>query len=173
MGYMDADNFLYVVGRFKSLLIGSDGEKYSPEGIEESLADNSKFIDQVILHNNQDAYTTALIVVNTEMLKSYVKHKKQLDWNTAEAKELALQKIQRELNEYRKGGKFDGMFPERWLPAAVAVITEPFSEQNGLVNSTMKIIRGKVEERYADRIAKLYETGAKEIVNSYNLEVLK
>lgn len=31
MGYMSEDNFLYVLGRFKSLLISSDGEKYSPE----------------------------------------------------------------------------------------------------------------------------------------------
>ena len=29
MGYMGKDNFLYVLGRFKSLLISSDGEKYS------------------------------------------------------------------------------------------------------------------------------------------------
>lgn len=31
MGYMGHDGLLYVLGRFKSLLIGSDGEKYSPE----------------------------------------------------------------------------------------------------------------------------------------------
>ncbi|MBQ3820033.1 MAG: AMP-binding protein, partial [Bacteroidales bacterium] len=30
--------YLYVTGRFKSLLISSDGEKYSPEGYEDSLA---------------------------------------------------------------------------------------------------------------------------------------
>lgn len=42
MGYMDKDNFLYVVGRFKSLLISSDGEN-TVEGIEESLADDSYF----------------------------------------------------------------------------------------------------------------------------------
>jgi long-chain acyl-CoA synthetase len=173
MGYMDNDGFLYVVGRFKSLLISGDGEKYSPEGIEESMSDNSKFMDQVILHNNQDPYTSALIVVNKEMLKSYVKHKKpHLDWNSREAKELALDKIQREVNEYRKGGKYEGMFPERWLPAALAVIGDPFTEQNGLVNSTMKVIRGKVEERYADRIVKLYEAGAKEIINEENIGAL-
>lgn len=174
MGYMADDNFLYVVGRFKSLLISSDGEKYSPEGIEESLADNSHFIEQVVLHNNQDPYTTALIVVSKEALKRYVHRKKpNLDWNSREAKELALDKMQRELNEYRKGGKFEGSFPERWLPAAVAIIGEPFTEQNGLVNSTMKIMRGKVEERYADRIVKLYEAGAKEIVNQDNIDALK
>lgn len=173
MGYMDKDGFLYVVGRFKSLLISSDGEKYSPEGIEESLVENSHFIDQVLLHNNQDAYTTALIVPNKEALKRYV-HRKQpeLDWDKREAKEIALDKLQREILAYRKGGKFEGMFPERWLPAAIAVIGEPFTEQNGLVNSTMKIIRGKVEERYADRIEKLYVNGGKEIVNQENIDVL-
>ena len=34
MGYMAEDGFLYVLGRFKSLLISADGEKYSPEGME-------------------------------------------------------------------------------------------------------------------------------------------
>ena len=173
MGYMDNDGFLYVVGRFKSLLISSDGEKYSPEGIEESLADNSHFIDQVVLYNNQNPYTTALIVPNKEALKRYVQRKKpQLDWTSKEAKVLALNKLQREINEYRKGGKQEGIFPERWLPAAVAVIGEPFSEQNGLVNSTMKIMRGKVEERYASRIESLYSPGAKSIENQENIDAL-
>lgn len=174
MGYMDNDGYLYVVGRFKSLLISSDGEKYSPEGIEESLSDNSYFIDQVILHNNQHPYTSALIVVNKEALKRYVHRKKPtLDWDSKEAKELAINKLQRELNEYRKGGKFEGTFPERWLPAAVALIAEPFTEQNGLVNSTMKIMRGKVEAHYADRLKKLYEPGAKEMLNQDNVDALK
>ena len=171
MGYMDNDNFLYVVGRFKSLLISSDGEKYSPEGIEESLADNSKFIDQVVLYNNQNPYTSVLIVPNKEALKNHVKNA-GLDWAASEGKKEALNKLQAEINEYRKGGKFEGMFPERWLPAAVAVIGEPFSEQNGLVNSTMKIVRGKVEKRYADRIENLYIAGAKEIVNEENIKAL-
>jgi long-chain acyl-CoA synthetase len=173
MGYMDNDGFLYVVGRFKSLLISSDGEKYSPEGIEEALADNSHFIDQVILHNNQQAYTTAVLVPNKEALKRYVSRKDpQLSWDSTEAKSLALNKLQREINEYKKGGKYEGAFPERWLPAAVAVVGEPFSEQNGLVNSTMKIIRPKVEERFAHRIEKLYEAAGKEIVNQENLDAL-
>jgi len=173
LGYMDNDGFLYVVGRFKSLLISSDGEKYSPEGIEESLADNSKYIDQVVLYNNQNPYTTALIVPNKEALKRYVLQKKQqTDWSTVESKVLALNKLQSEINEYKKGGKFEGLFPERWLPAAVAVIGEPFTEQNGLVNSTMKIMRNKVEERYARRIEELYTSSARSIENKENIEAL-
>lgn len=174
MGYMDNDGFLYVVGRFKSLLISSDGEKYSPEGIEESLVENSRFIDQIILHNNQNPYTVALIVPNKEALKAYVKHKKtHLNWDEKEAKELALNKLQKEINEYRKGGKYEGIFPERWLPTAVAVLAEPFTEQNGLVNSTMKVVRGKVEERYKDRIENLYSADGKNIVNEENIGALR
>lgn len=174
MGYMDNDGFLYVMGRFKSLLISSDGEKYSPEGIEEALVGNSEFIEQVILHNNQDPYTSVLLVPNKEALKRYVSQKQpNLKWNTEEAKLFALDKLQQELNEYRRGGKFADMFPERWFPSAVAVIGEAFTEQNGLVNSTMKIIRGKVEERYASRLEKLYTAEGKIITNKENVEALK
>jgi long-subunit acyl-CoA synthetase (AMP-forming) len=88
------------------------------------------------------------------------------------SRSIALNKLQREINEYRKGGKHDTLFPDRWLPAAVAVIGEPFTEQNGLVNSTMKIMRGKVEERYATRIEGLYASGAKNIINPENIDAI-
>ena len=62
LGYLDKDGFLFVLGRNKSLLIGSDGEKYSPEAIEEAITEHSKFIDQIMLYNNQSPYTIALLV---------------------------------------------------------------------------------------------------------------
>jgi len=174
MGYMINDEFLYVVGRFKSLLISADGEKYSPEGIEESIVENSRYIDQMMMYNNQNPYTIALIVANKEALKRYVHHKHpDWNWDSKKAKDLALQKLQRELNEYRKGGKFHGTFPERWLPATFSLLPEAFTEHNHLMNSTMKMVRGKIEKHYEDRIQYLYSTEGKNIINSYNLEALK
>lgn len=173
MGYVDNDGYLYVVGRFKSLLISSDGEKYSPEGIEEAFSDNSRFIEQVVLYNNQSPYTVALMTVNKEMLKSYVKRKQpKLNWADAEAKELVLNKLQSEIDNYKKQGKFAGMFPERWLPAAVAVLPELFTEQNGLVNSTMKVMRNKVVERYTDRIEEMFTPEGKKIARQQNVDAL-
>lgn len=173
MGYMIDEDFLYVVGRFKSLLISADGEKYSPEGIEESIVQNSRYIDQMMMYNNQNPYTIALIVPNKEALKRYVHHKHpDWTWDSVEAKELALNKIQREFNEYRKGGKFHGTFPERWLPAAIGLLPEAFTEQNQLMNSTMKMVRGKIEKRYEDRINYLYSAEGKNIINTHNIEVL-
>ena len=173
MGYMRDSEMLYVVGRFKSLLISADGEKYSPEGIEESLVENSKYIDQVVLHNSQDPYTIALLVPNKEALKAYVKEvAPELDPASEDARKKMLLRIQEEIDSYRKGGKNYGAFPERWLPAAVCVLPEPFTEQNHMVNSTMKIVRGKVEKAYEDRMKYAYTPEGKDIVNPQNLSCL-
>ncbi|HQJ82454.1 MAG TPA: AMP-binding protein, partial [Bacteroidales bacterium] len=72
MGYITEDGYLYVLGRFKSLLIADDGEKFSPEGIEEAISEQSKYIDQCMLYNNQKPYTVALIVPNQHALKIYL-----------------------------------------------------------------------------------------------------
>ena len=171
MGYMRDAEMLYVVGRFKSLLIAADGEKYSPEGIEENLVESSKYIDGAILHNSQDPYTIALITPNKEALKAYAKGL-GLDPSTREAKEKMLELLQDEVNMYRKGGRLYGAFPERWLPAAVCVLPEPWTEQNHFLNSSMKVVRGRVEEAYKENMAYAYTPEGKNIINEMNLASL-
>ena len=172
LGYMTKEGLLYVKGRFKSLLISSDGEKYSPEGIEEALVGQSKYIDQVMLYNNQSPYTIALIVPNKDNLKRKLAHK-DLTLDSEEGRKYALKKFEKELNKYKKGGEFEGMFPERWLPSTFAILPEAFTEQNQMINSTMKMVRGKIEKAYADRIEFLYSAEGKQIFNAKNLESLK
>ena len=171
MGYVSEDDFLYVLGRFKSLLIGSDGEKYSPEGIEEALVEHSSCIDQLILYNNQSPYTTALLVPNKERLRKHLAHQ-NLDLTSDQGREEAIRIIQRQIDRFRKGGDLSSMFPDRWLPTTFAILPEPFTEQNGMVNSTMKIVRGKVEKAYAARIAQLYTPEGKNPQNKWNKEAL-
>ena len=172
LGYMTKEGLLYVKGRFKSLLISSDGEKYSPEGIEEALVGQSKYIDQVMLYNNQSPYTIALIVPNKDALKRKLSFS-NLTLDTEEGRKAALKKMEEELNKYKKGGEFEGMFPERWLPSTFAILPEPFTEQNQMINSTMKMVRGKIEKAYADRIDYLYTSEGKQILNEKNLECIK
>lgn len=168
MGYMK-DGLLYVLGRFKSLLISSDGEKYSPEGIEEALVEHCSTIDQAILYNNQSPYTVALVVPNKEVLKKHLAHS-GLTLDTKEGKEEAIRHMQNQIGRFRKGGDLSDLFPERWLPTTFAILPEPFTEQNGMVNSTMKIVRGKVEKHYADRIEHLFTAEGKNPLNSKNIE---
>ena len=171
LGYMTKEGLLYVKGRFKSLLISSDGEKYSPEGIEEAYVGQSKYIDQVMLYNNQSPYTIALIVPNKEALKRKLAFS-NLTLDSEEGRKAALKKMEEELNKYKKGGEFEGMFPERWLPSTFAILKEPFTEQNQMINSTMKMVRGKIEKFYAERIDYLYSSEGKQIFNEKNLEAI-
>ena len=174
MGYICPEDpeFLYVVGRFKSLLISSDGEKYSPEGFEDNLTEASKFVNACVLHNNQNPYCVALIVPDKAALKEAVEAK-GLDAASEEGRKAMLDILQAEVDSYKKGGKHEGMFPERWLPTAVGICDEEFTIANKMMNSTMKIVRGKVEEHYASLLDYLYTPEGKNIVNPRNLKALE
>ena len=163
--------FLYVTGRFKSLLISSDGEKYSPEGYEDSLTDNSKYIDGAVLYNNQSPYTVVIVVPNRNALAEAVKSK-GIDPLAEDGKQAMLRIIQDECDSYRTGGRHAGLFPEKWLPAAIVVANEPFTEQNGMLNSTSKMVRRKVEAFYADRIEYAMTPEGKDLLNEKNVASL-
>jgi long-chain acyl-CoA synthetase len=172
MGYMDKDDFLYVLGRFKSLLIGSDGEKFSPEGIEEALVDQSAFIDQCMLYNNQNAWTAGMIVPNMAAINRELE-KRGIKADSDEALTETLKIIQNEVNAYKTGGKFENSFPDRWLPTTIVILPEAFTEQNHLLNSTMKIVRGKITEYFKDELEFLFTSEAKNIQNPMNIEALR
>ena len=172
MGYMDKDGFLHVLGRFKSLLIANDGEKFSPEGIEEAFVDQSQYMDQCILYNNQDPYTIALIVPNKAAILAHLRNLK-LDANSEEGQKAALDLLQAELNEYRPGGKYEDMFPHRWLPTAVGILPEGFTEENKLLNSTMKVVRDKVVSYFKEYVDYLYSPKGKNFTNIKNKESIK
>ncbi len=171
LGYLDHEGYLFVLGRSKSLLIGSDGEKYSPEGIEEAMMEQSAFFDQVMLYNNQQGYTSALIVINRSAVLNYLSGR-GLDPGTDEGQTAALERLKTELDRFMPGGEMAGRFPPRWLPAAVAFLSDPFSEANGLMNSTMKIVRPAIHSYYEDTIQFLYSPGGKDLFNSRNKSVI-
>ena len=164
LGYLDKDNYLYVKGRFKSLLIGSDGEKYSPEGIEEAIVDQCGLIDQIMLYNNQNAYTAAIVVPNIDKIRALANHHSYPE---------IIGMIEKELNMFKLDGNHGTLFPQRWLPSAFAIATEPFSEQNKLINSTMKMVRDKVSDYFKREIEFCYTPEGKNAANIKNVENLK
>ncbi|MEZ5104031.1 MAG: AMP-binding protein [Draconibacterium sp.] len=172
MGYVDKDGFLYVLGRFKSLLIGNDGEKYSPEGIEDAILINSPHIQQVMLHNNQNPYTVGLVVPDIDAINRELKQRGIEKGSDAGISE-TLKIIQNDINQLKKGGKHEGLFPERWLPTAVAVLPEAFTAENKQLNAMLKMVRGKINERYEKELEFLYTPQAKNIENPMNIEAIK
>jgi len=171
MGHLDEEGFLYVSGRFKSLLIANDGEKFSPEGIEEAFVDQSPYIDQCLLYNNQNPYTIAMIVPNKGAILGYLKSQ-NLTPDTLEGQEAGLKLLKAEIDAYRTGGMYQDMFPQRWMPTAVGVLPEAFTEENKLVNSTMKVVRDKVVSYFKDYVDYLYTPEGKNFLNAKNKETI-
>jgi long-chain acyl-CoA synthetase len=173
LGFMDSDGYLYVLGRAKSLLIGHDGEKYSPEGIEETIVGNSSVIDQMMLYNNQSAYTVALLVPNKEAIVRWLtKHGHGHTLAEPDGQKTALHLLESEIDAYRPGGKHAGLFPERWLPSTFAVLDDPFTEQNRFLNSTLKMVRGKIEKHYRERLDHMYTAEGRVVLNSKNVDAV-
>lgn len=171
LGYLDEDGFLYVLGRFKSLLISGDGEKYSPEGIEEAITESSVYIDQVMLYNNQSPFTVALIVPNKDALLHLLKEN-NLSNLDIDGQKAALKMFEGEINKFKGTGILAGQFPERWIPSAIAVLGEGFTEQNQFLNSTLKMVRGKITEFYSNRIEFLFTADGRDICNHQNLTII-
>jgi len=149
LGYMDEDGFLVVTGRAKALLIAKDGEKYSPEEVEEVMLNHTEIINQLVVYNDHRATTTALVTLQEDLVKRMISDE---HLSTPEA---VLKRIYETLKTYEPVAIKS--IPSQWIPSRFMVIEEPFSEADGLVNSTMKLVRYKVIERYQNRINQMYD----------------
>lgn len=54
MGYIDEDNFVYITGRKKNLIILANGKNVAPEEIEELIYNNMPYVSEVVVSANGD-----------------------------------------------------------------------------------------------------------------------
>jgi len=171
LGFKDADGFLVVTGREKALLIARDGEKYSPETIEDAVANTSKFVNQIMAYNEQCKFTSALITLNADALKNAIKEQ-GLQTKTDEDLNNIIYLVREDLTAFVKKRDYFGIQPQ-WRPASFAIIAGVFDETNGLVNSTLKLVRYKVRDFYKSRIDEIYATGSADPRLAGNREALR
>ena len=93
--------------------------------------------------------------------------------DTDEGLRAVLKMMESEFTAYREGGKYGKMFPRRWIPSAFGILDQGFTEDNQMLNSTLKMVRGKITESFKDRIVYLYTPSAKDIANKVNIENMR
>ncbi|MFP4643174.1 MAG: AMP-dependent synthetase/ligase [Spirochaetales bacterium] len=167
LGYIDEDRFLFVVGRKKALLISSDGEKYSPEEIEEAIAASSPYIEQIMLYNDHRPYTTAVIVPNRDAVKAFLKDNP----NASESDVLNVYRAA--FQAFRNDRETKLRFPSQWVPKTFQILTEPFTVENRMLNSTMKTVRYKIVEHYQDILEYMYTDAGSDSDNPKNHEAIR
>lgn len=76
LGYIDKDNFIYINGRSKSMILGASGQNIYPEEIEAKI-NNMKFVQEsVVIDENQKI--VALIFPDKEMMEKQGVDEKKL-----------------------------------------------------------------------------------------------
>jgi long-chain acyl-CoA synthetase len=141
-----------ITDRKKDIFVSSGGKNIAPQPIE-GLLSQSKYIDNVILIGERREYCTALITPNYEQLEALAKDfdikfdnvtelisnskiistlKKEIDY------------LQKDIAKYEKVRKF-------------ALLSTPFSIENGELSPKMSVRRHIVEKKYAEIIEQLYK----------------
>jgi long-chain acyl-CoA synthetase len=166
LAYMDRDGFLVVVGREKALLISEDGEKYSPEEIEEAVSFSTDLIDQIMAYCDHKKYTTALVSLDTTKVQALVDSR-----GITRAADL-LPLLAEGMNRYRTDPRAKRVQPA-WAPAAFHFVPRPFSDKDGTVNSMGKLVRHKVVEVYGELLEHAYSREGAKTDNPRNLETLR
>ncbi|UCE94133.1 MAG: AMP-binding protein [Flavobacteriaceae bacterium] len=167
LGFMDEDEFLVVVGREKALLISEDGEKYSPEEIEEAIVNSAECIDQIMIYNDHEKYTTALVTINKKALEELVKSEGLTSY------EVINKRLKEDMLSFSRQKEFEGKFPGKWIPSNFQVLEEPFTEENKMINSTLKMVRHKITETYRERLDMMYGGKANDKALTENIKRLK
>jgi long-chain acyl-CoA synthetase len=109
-------------------------------------------VNQIMVHNEQCRFTSALITLNAGELKEAARAAGITGTGDGDLDRI-IGLVQEDLRSFKD--KYSAI-PARWRPASFAVIAEPFSEEHGLVNSTMKLVRHRVRDFYRPRIDEIY-----------------
>jgi long-chain acyl-CoA synthetase len=152
IGYITFDGDIVITGRAKDTIVLSSGENVEPEPIE-NVARKSPLITQILVVGQDQKTLGALVVPNYVALAE----KLGLDPSTSHSDIVTHSQASKAIHqEITDALKSDGGFKASEFIAKVALLSEPFTEESGLLTQTMKIRRNKVAERYEDLISKLF-----------------
>ncbi|BFN36542.1 AMP-dependent synthetase/ligase [Fidelibacter multiformis] len=151
LGTLDEDQFLYITGRLKNLMVTSGGKNISPQPLENALL-TSPWIEQVMVTGNGRNFISALIVPSHETLAEYFQKqgKPSLPPEKAVKDPDIFHIIRKEVEERMKP------FSRYEQVKKFILLPEPFSIEKDELTPTLKVKRQVVESRYAALINEMY-----------------
>ena len=155
LGWLTPTNDLVLTGRVKDTIVLTNGENIEPQPIEDACL-RSTYIDQIMLVGQDQRSLGALIVPNVETLQAWIREQNlAIDFDSEMINSHpAIEKLFRqELN--REVQNRPGYRPDDRI-GPLLFLLESFSQENGMMTQTMKIKRPVVNERYHDKINKMF-----------------
>jgi long-chain acyl-CoA synthetase len=152
IGEFDADGFLKITDRKKEMFKTSGG-KYIAPALIEGVMKQSLFIEQIMVVGEAQKMPAALIQLNFEYVKEWLKSKGQkinlTDSQCAENQQI-INQIQKDIDRYNEQfGKWEKIKKFELTP-------DVWSIDAGHLTPTMKLKRKVIKEIYKDLIEKIY-----------------
>jgi long-chain acyl-CoA synthetase len=148
LGKLDRDGFLYITGRSKELYKLENGKYVAPAPLEEELK-VSPYIANVVIYGSDRPHNVALVVPNQDRLKEWAAESGVELGNITQnpkVRELLMGEIQSHSHGFKSYER----------PRSIAVITEDFTTENGLLTPKMSVKRKEVLSRYGSALDALY-----------------
>ena len=151
VGVFDAEGFLIITDRKKSLFKTTGGKYIAPTPIENMFL-TSKYIDQFIIIGDRRMFVTALIVPDFDAIKEFA-DANRIAYN--DVKELTQMKqiydmLSKDLDQFQKSlANFERV-------RKFTILDKPFTIEDGEMTPSLKLKRKVIEERYGDLIEDMY-----------------
>lgn len=151
IGYWTARGNLQIIDRKKNLIISKGGKNIAPQPIENKILE-LPLVDQIVVLGDNQEYCIALIVPDMLHLQSLASSFEMSELSIEQlviepkivqaiSKQIELQ--QKDFSKYERVRKF-------------ALLTEPFTIENGELTPKLSIKRSIVEKKYKHKIDSLY-----------------
>lgn len=151
IGELDADGYLRITDRKKNLLVTAAGKNIAPQPIEELIA-RSPFVEQVVLLGDRRKFPLALVVPSFRAYKTAFPGR---PISPEDMERLATEPgLQRLIDEEVSARVAECARYER--PKRTLVVGREFTVEGGELTPTLKVKRRVIEQRYAERIDRIY-----------------
>ena len=145
LGRIDDDGFLYIIGRKKDLIITAGGKNVSPGPIEEVIK-RCEFVSQALVLGDKRPFISALITLDEEALRPWLESKglnRDMSMEEASSNAAVRAEVQKWVDQANEG------VSRAESVRKFIILPEEFTQENGLMTASMKVIRPKVIKRYA------------------------
>ena len=145
LGRIDDDGFLYIIGRKKDLIITAGGKNVSPGPIEEVIK-RCEFVSQALVLGDKRPFISALITLDEEALCPWLESKgldRDMSMEEASSNAAVRAEVQKWVDQANEG------VSRAESVRKFIILPEEFTQENGLMTASMKVIRPKVIKRYA------------------------
>lgn len=144
LGRIDDDGFLYIIGRKKDLIITAGGKNVSPGPIEDVIK-RCEFVSQALVLGDKRPFISALITLDEEALRPWLESKglnRDMSMEEASSNAAVRAEVQKWVDQANEG------VSRAESVRKFIILPEEFTQENGLMTASMKVIRPKVIKRY-------------------------